>query len=74
MQERLLNGHRASLGATLVDPGDRPTLASLRSWGWPDMGEVRRAAGPGMFRALVFPLGEGTTARLDGLTHDAWTQ
>ncbi|MFD3505256.1 hypothetical protein [Streptomyces sp. NPDC058678] len=74
LQERLLSGHQASLGATLVDPGDHPTLASLRSWGWLDMGEVWRPAGPTMFRALVFPLGERTTARLEGLAHDAWTR
>ncbi|MCL6668762.1 hypothetical protein [Streptomyces panaciradicis] len=74
LQERLLSGHQASLGATLVDPGDHLTLASLRSWGWRDMGEVRRPADPTMFRALVLPLGERTTARLEGLAHDAWTR
>lgn len=74
LQERLLSDHQTSLGATLVDPGDHPTLASLRSWGWLDMGEVWRPAGPTMFRALVFPLGERTTARLEGLAHDAWTR
>ncbi|MER6785813.1 hypothetical protein ABT330_14540 [Streptomyces sp. NPDC000658] len=73
-QERLPTGHRASLGAPLADPGDHPTLASLRSWGWPDRGEVWQPAGPSMFRALVFPLGVGTTARLDGPAHEAWTQ
>lgn len=74
LQERLLTGHQASLGATLVDPDDHPTLASLRSWGWLDVGEVWRPSGPTMFRALVFPLGERTTARLEGLAHDAWTR
>ncbi|MFJ4567300.1 hypothetical protein ACIP4U_27100 [Streptomyces caelestis] len=57
LQERLLGDHQVSLGATLVDPDDHPTLASLRSWGWLDVGEVWRPAGPTMFRALVFPLG-----------------
>ncbi|MYT07255.1 hypothetical protein GT021_23050 [Streptomyces sp. SID5470] len=74
VQERLLSGHQASLGATLVDPGDHLTLASLRSWGWLDLGEVWRPTGPTMFRALVFPLGERTTARLESLAHDAWTR
>ncbi|WP_230195141.1 hypothetical protein OHU34_20270 [Streptomyces sp. NBC_00080] len=74
LQERLLSGHRASLGAALVDPDDHPTLASLRSWGWLDMGEVWRHAGPTVFRALVFPLGERTTARLEGLADDEWTR
>ncbi|MET9454893.1 hypothetical protein ABZY05_07355 [Streptomyces canus] len=74
LQERLLSDHQASLGATLVDPDDHPTLAALRSWGWLDLGEVRRPAGPTMFRALVLPLGERTTARLEGLAHDAWTR
>ncbi len=74
LQERLLSDHQASLGATLVDQDDHPTLASLRSWGWLDVGEVRRPADPTMFRALVFPLGERTTARLEGLAHDAWTR
>ncbi|MCX4761776.1 hypothetical protein OG562_12475 [Streptomyces sp. NBC_01275] len=74
LQERLLSDHQASLGATLVDPDDHPALASLRSWGWLDVGEVWRPAGPTMFRALVFPLGERTTARLEGLAHDAWTR
>lgn len=74
LQERLLSGHQAPLGAILVDPDDHPTLASLRSWGWLDVGEVWRPAGPTMFRALVFPLGERTTARLEGLAHDAWTR
>ncbi|MDQ0948624.1 hypothetical protein QFZ24_002547 [Streptomyces phaeochromogenes] len=74
LQERLLSGHQASLGTTLVDPDDHPTLASLRSWGWLNVGEVRRPAEPTMFRALVLPLGERTTARLEGLAHDAWTR
>jgi hypothetical protein len=74
LQDRLLNDHQASLGATLVDLDDHPALASLRSSGWLDVGEVRRPAGPTVFRALVFPLGERTTARLEGLDHDAWTR
>ncbi|WP_405848633.1 hypothetical protein [Streptomyces sp. NBC_01518] len=31
LQERLLSNHQASLGATLVDPDDHPTLPSPRS-------------------------------------------
>ncbi|MEV5777912.1 hypothetical protein AB0L49_43045 [Streptomyces antimycoticus] len=67
LQGRLLTDHQASLGATLVDQADRPTLAALRSWGWLDVGELRRPAGSTTFRALIFPLGERIMARLDGL-------
>ncbi|AVH57496.1 hypothetical protein C4B68_18840 [Streptomyces dengpaensis] len=67
VQARLLTDHQASLGTTLVDRADRPTLAALHSWGWMDVGELRRPAGPTTFRALVFPVGERTTARMDGL-------
>lgn len=67
VQERLLTGHQASLGATLVDRADRATSAVLRSWGWLDIGEFRGPAGRTTFRALVFPVGERPTARLEGL-------
>ncbi|MGW0734800.1 hypothetical protein [Streptomyces sp. NPDC002851] len=67
VQERLLTDHQASLGATLVDLADRPALAALRSWGWLDIGELRRPTGATTFRALVLPLGERTTARLEDL-------
>ncbi|MHA5050716.1 hypothetical protein [Streptomyces sp. SD15] len=74
LQERLLTDHQATLGATLVDQADRPTLDSLRSWGWLDVGELRRPMSPTTLRALVFPLGERTTARLEGLAHETWTR
>lgn len=67
VQERLLTDHRASLGATLVDRADGPTLAAIRSWGWQDIGELHRRAGPTTFRALVLPGGERTAARPTGL-------
>jgi hypothetical protein len=67
VQERLLTDHQASLGATLVDRTDRPTLTALHSWGWLDIGELRRPTGATTFRALVLPFGERTTARLEGL-------
>jgi hypothetical protein len=67
LQERLLTDHQASLGATSVDRADRATLAALRSWGWLDIGVFRRPADPTTFRALVLPVGERTTARLEGL-------
>jgi len=67
VQERLLTDHQASLGVTLVDRADRQALAALRSWGWLDIGELRRPAGATTYRALVLPLGERTTARLEGL-------
>jgi len=65
--ERLLTDHQASLGATLVDRADRPTLAALRSWGWTDVGELRRPAGATTFRAPACPVGERTGAKVDGL-------
>ncbi|MFJ9967623.1 hypothetical protein [Streptomyces avermitilis] len=74
LQERLLSDHQASLGATLVNQDDHPTLTALRSWGWLDIGEVWRPAGPTMFRALVLPVGERSTAGLDDLARDAWTR
>ncbi|MFI6566154.1 hypothetical protein [Streptomyces sp. NPDC050534] len=67
VQERLLADHQASLGATLVDGADHPTLAALHSWGWLDIGELRRPLGATTFRALVFPAVEQTAARLEGL-------
>ncbi|MBC2907528.1 hypothetical protein H4N64_39660 [Streptomyces sp. PSKA01] len=67
VQERLLTDHQSSLGATLVDRADHPTLAALNSWGWLDIGELRRPAGATTFRALVLPFGERTTARLESL-------
>ncbi|WP_234336896.1 hypothetical protein [Streptomyces xylophagus] len=74
LQERLLSDHQASLGATLADPDDHPTLASLRSWGWLDAGEIWRPMSAALLRVLVLPLGERTAARLDDLTHDARTR
>jgi hypothetical protein len=74
LQVRLLSGHQASLGAALVDQGDHPTLAALRSWGWRDRGEVWRPAGRTTFRAMVLPRGERAAARREGLAHDAWTR
>ncbi|MFE7835974.1 hypothetical protein ACFU53_07925 [Streptomyces sp. NPDC057474] len=67
LQERLLTDHQASLGVTLVDQADRPTLAALRSWGWLDIGELRRPTSLTTFHALVYPLGERATARMEGL-------
>ncbi|WP_369035296.1 hypothetical protein [Streptomyces adonidis] len=74
LQERLLSDHQASLGATLADPDDHPTLASLRSWGWLDAGEIWRPMSAALLRVLVLPLGERTAARLDDLAHDARTR
>ncbi|MEU5424917.1 hypothetical protein AB0H73_04810 [Streptomyces olivoreticuli] len=74
LQERLLTGHQASLGATQVDQADRATCAAFRSWGWQDIGEIRRPPGPTALRVLVLPLGERTAANRDGLTHNAGTE
>lgn len=67
VQERLLTDHRASLGATLVDRADHPTLATLRSWGWLDVGQLRRTLGATTFRALVLPFAERARASPEGL-------
>jgi hypothetical protein len=69
VQERLLTDRQASLGATLVDQTDRPTLSALRSWGWLDIGELRRPLGVTTFRALVYPLGEHSGGEAGGPRH-----
>ncbi|MFI6339864.1 hypothetical protein [Streptomyces sp. NPDC050535] len=74
LQERLLSDHQATLGATLVEQVDHPALASLRSWGWLDIGEIWRPTSATLLRVLVLPVGERTTARLKGLAHEAWTR
>ncbi|MBB5105642.1 hypothetical protein [Streptomyces spectabilis] len=74
LQERVLTDHQASLGTTLVDQADRRALEAHRSWGWQDIGEIWRPTGHTMFRVLVLPLGERAVARLEGLTHHAWTR
>ncbi|MGW7240964.1 hypothetical protein [Streptomyces sp. NPDC054804] len=74
LQDRLLTDHQASLGATLVDRADHPVLAALRSWGWLDVGEIRKPISSTLLRILVLPVGERATARLHGLAHDAWTR
>jgi hypothetical protein len=67
VQELLLADHQAALGATLVDGADHAALAALHSWGWRDVGELRRPLGAATFRALVFPTGERTATRPAGL-------
>ncbi|CAM5646285.1 hypothetical protein SAVIM338S_06401 [Streptomyces avidinii] len=57
LQERLLDDHGASLGATLVPESDVRSLAAFRSWGWREVGEVHRPPGTARHRALVLPLG-----------------
>lgn len=73
LQERLLTDHQAAVGATLVDHADLPTLDSLRSSGWLDIGVVRKQTSATTFRALVLPLVERTTAT-EGRAHEAWTR
>ncbi|WP_254710068.1 hypothetical protein [Streptomyces lunaelactis] len=74
-QERLPADQQASLGvATLVGRADHPALTSLRSWGWPDVGEVRKPVTATLLRVLVLPVCERTAPRLEGLVHDAWTR
>ncbi|MFJ1971413.1 hypothetical protein ACIO93_22360 [Streptomyces sp. NPDC087903] len=72
LRERLVTDHQATVGATLVDHADLPTLDWLRSSGWLDIGVVRRPTSATTFRALVLPLGERTTVRPEGRAHEAW--
>lgn len=62
LQERLLDDHRASLGATLVAESDTRSLAAFRSWGWREVGRVHRPPGTALHRALVLPLGKAPAA------------
>ncbi|WP_174864578.1 hypothetical protein [Streptomyces spinoverrucosus] len=45
LQERLLAGHHASLGATLVAQTDAPVRDAFLSWGWQDIGSNSPATG-----------------------------
>ncbi|MGX5184671.1 hypothetical protein ACWKT5_18050 [Streptomyces avermitilis] len=90
LQERLITDHHASLGATMVDQADAATCDAFLSWGWRDIGAVRRPsdpvtrrpsdpavrrpADPAALRVLVLPLGPRTAARPDGLAHENRTQ
>ena len=82
LQQRLLGDHHASLGATLVDEADTPARDAFLSWGWQDIGAIRRPpdptvlrpSAPVLLRALVLPLGLRTAAHPDGLAHENRTQ
>jgi GNAT superfamily N-acetyltransferase len=74
LQERLLADHHSSLGATLVDQDDVVSLAAFRSWGWRDIGEVRRSGDRTVLLALVLSVGPRTAIHPDGLTHEDRTQ
>lgn len=74
LQERLLADDHASLGATMVDQTDAVAFDAFLSWGWQDIGAVRRPSDPTTLRALVLPLGPRTLTRPDGLAHENRTQ
>jgi GNAT superfamily N-acetyltransferase len=74
LQEQLLAEQHASLGAVLLQEGDREAYGSFQAWGWQEIGEVRRPTGPPVLRAMVIGLGERTVAHPDGLAHDARSQ
>lgn len=82
LQERLLADHHASLGATLVSPTDARTYDAFLSWGWQDIGTLRRPPDPTALRptdlvslrALILPTGPDAAARPDGLAHESRTQ
>lgn len=73
LQERLLVDHHASLGATTVDQTDAVAFDAFLSWGWQDIGAIRRpsdlatprSSDPATLRALVLPLGPRTPGRTD---------
>ncbi|MER5218682.1 hypothetical protein ABT063_51595 [Streptomyces sp. NPDC002838] len=46
LQPRLLADHHASLGVTLVDQADSAAFDAFRSWGWQDIGAIRRPSTP----------------------------
>lgn len=62
LQERLLDDHRASLGATLVPESDARSVAAFQSWGWREVGQVHRPPGAALHQALVLPLGRAPAA------------
>ncbi|REE58854.1 hypothetical protein BX257_1316 [Streptomyces sp. 3212.3] len=66
VQERLLTDHQTSLEVTLVDRTDCQALAALCSWGWLDIGELRRPLAATTFRTLVLPLEGLVTMPADG--------
>ncbi|WP_328876043.1 hypothetical protein OHT76_41495 [Streptomyces sp. NBC_00287] len=78
LQQRLLADHHASLGATLVDQADALAYDAFLSWGWQDIGAMRRPSDPTvlrpshpvLLRALVLPFGP----RTHGLAHEYRTQ
>ncbi|MDR6979669.1 hypothetical protein J2X68_006406 [Streptomyces sp. 3330] len=84
LQHRLLADHHASLGATLVEEGRPAVCDAFLSWGWQDIGLVRRPpdqqalrpSDPVALRALVLPLdlGPRPDAHPDGLAHENRTQ
>jgi hypothetical protein len=57
-----------------VDPADHGVHAAFRSWGWQEIGEVRRTAEAVVLRAMVLPLGERTAEAPGGLVHNVRTQ
>ncbi|MFF3446703.1 hypothetical protein ACFYXJ_06115 [Streptomyces sp. NPDC002667] len=74
LQNRLLADHRGSLGATLVDRVDHPTLSALRSWGWLDLGALWEPTGATRLRVLILPVAKPTSPRPAGLAHDPWAR
>ncbi|MFD9430656.1 hypothetical protein [Streptomyces sp. NPDC060002] len=84
LQQRLLAGHHASLGATLVEQADSALRNAFLSWGRQDIGLVRRPSDqqllrpsdPVVLRAPVLSLGLGlrTAAHPDGLAQENRTQ
>ncbi|CAM5617205.1 hypothetical protein SSPIM334S_02707 [Streptomyces spiroverticillatus] len=64
MQEHLLACRQATLGVTAIAAEDRAALAAFRTWGWQDLGRLRRPQATAPLRVLGLPLGERTVQRL----------
>ncbi|MGW0762400.1 hypothetical protein ACWD1Y_39010 [Streptomyces sp. NPDC002814] len=78
IEQLTLSGSVFAFGDTMIRPHPQERGLARRvlerlltdhqsSLGATLVGELRRPAGPTTFRALVFPVGERTTARMDGL-------
>jgi hypothetical protein len=71
LQKRLCAYGHASLGVTLLERADDVAYRGFASWGWRQIGEIHRPAGPAVLRALVLPIGERISAAVDALARNA---
>lgn len=74
LQARLFADHEASLGAARLDRTDQVALTAFTSWGWREIGTIRRPQGSAVLRVLVYPIGARGAHGSDGLVHNPRTQ